>query len=139
MTAATVHSNIRAAIRQRLLTIPGLPAQAWEGREFTPVRGTAYLSESFRPLASDVRALGLGGTIAHSINASITLHFPANGGTNPVDAIAGAILAAFRPGTSLVYGGDSGVVQQATRAGLVQEPDWLNCAVTISVVAYTSN
>lgn len=139
MSVAAFHPNMRAAIREKLLTVAGLPAQHWEGRPFTPVRGTPWVSESYRPLSSDVRALGLGGTIAHTSNASFTLHYPSGGGTKLIEDMAGAILLVFRPGTSLTYNGSNGVVQQAQMASLVQEPDWINLAVTVTLIGYTLN
>jgi hypothetical protein len=139
MSATNVHADLRAAIRQALLAVQNLPVQQWEGRQFNPTVGVPYVSESFRPLASEVRALGPGGTIAHTVNASFTLHYPANTGTLDIEEMAGALLEKFRPGTSLVYGTSKGVVQLVQRGSLVQEPDWINCSVTLSAVAYTVN
>ena len=139
MSASTVHSDLRASIRQSLLTVANLPEQQWEGREFTATKGTAYVTESLRPLSSEVRAIGPGGTIAHTVNASFTLHYPANAGTVDIEQMAGVLMLHFCPGTSLVYGSTKGVVQQVQRGSLTQEPDWINCAVTFTAVAYTVN
>lgn len=139
MSAATVHADLRAAVRQLLLAVPNVPDQQWEGRAFDATLGVPYVSESFRPLSSDVRALGPGGTISHTVNVSLTLHYPANAGTIAIEQMAGDLLLAFRPGTSLVYGTSKGVVQQVQRGPLLQEPDWINCAVTLTAVAYTVN
>jgi hypothetical protein len=139
MSAATFHANLRAAFRQRLLTQTGLPAQAWEGRPYQPVKGTPYVSESIRAISSVVRALGLGGTIAHTVTGNFTFHFPAGKGTNDVDSMAGSVMALFRPGTVLAYGGDSAVVQQAERSAVIQEPDWINVTVIITAVGHTAN
>lgn len=139
MSATTFHADLRAAIRSRLLTLPSVPAIAWEGRQYTPVKGTPYIAESMVPVSSVVRAVGLGGTIAHTITANFTLHFPAGKGTNDVEALAGSVMELFRPGTALVYGTSSGMVQQAERMPLTQEPDWLNCPVVITIIGHTSN
>ncbi len=139
MSATTIHSDVRAAVRQRLLTLNGLPAQAWEGRPYTPVKGTPYISESVRPISSVVRALGVGGTIAHTINAAFQLHYPPGVGTSAIDAMAGSLLQHFRPGTGLSYGTSTAVVQQAERTALQQEPDWINCTVIITLVGHTVN
>lgn len=139
MSVASVHSDMRAAFRQRLSTqVASLPTMAWEGRIFEPTPGTPFGRETFRALNSVVRALGAGGNIAHTMLGVVTLFYPIGRGTNDIDAMAGAILAAFRPGTSLTYGSSSGMVTQAERAPLVQEPDWLGCSVTISLVSYTT-
>jgi hypothetical protein len=134
----TVHADLRAAFREALLTIKGLPDQHWEARRYQPTKGTAYVSEQFRPISSVVRATGIGGTIAHTCTANFTLHYPADEGTLSIDVMAAKIMDKFSPGSSLAYGASTAVVIQAERAPLVQEPDWINCAVIITVVAYTS-
>jgi hypothetical protein len=139
MTVATFHPNLRAAIRQKLLTLTGLPAQAWEGRPYQPIKGTPYVSENVRAIASQVRALGLGGTIAHTITANFTFHYPAGKGTTDIEGMAGGVMALFRPGTTLSYDGDSAVVQQAERTAVSQEPDWINVTVIITAVGHTVN
>lgn len=140
MSAASVHSNIRAGLRQALLAISGLPSEKqWEGRVSDAAIGKPFVSESVRPVSSVVRAAGLGGTIAHTINATFTLHYPANSGTTQIESSAGALMQAFRPGTSVVYGNSKGTIQSAERGPLLQQPDWINCPVTITVVAYTVN
>lgn len=139
MTVATFHKNLRAAIRQKLLTQQGLPAQAWEGKPYQPIKGTPYLSESVRAISSVVTALGRGGNIAHRITGNFTLHYPAGNGTNDIEGMAGSVMALFRPGTVLSYGGDSAVVQQAERTGIIQEPDWINLTVIITAVGHTVN
>lgn len=139
MTVATFHPNMRSAFRQRLLTQSGIPAQAWEGRPYTPVKGTPYVSESIRAISSVVRALGLGGTIAHTLTGNFTFHYPAGKGTADIDAMVGNVMALFRPGTVLSYGGDGAVVQQAERTAVQQEPDWINVTVIITAVGHTAN
>lgn len=139
MTVATFHPNIRAAFRQTLLTLNSLPAQAWEGKPYQPVKGTPFVSESVRAISSQVRALGLGGTIAHTVTGNFTFHYPAGKGTTAVETVVGNVMALFRPGTTLSYGGDSAVVQQAERTGITQEPDWINVTVIITAVGHTVN
>lgn len=137
---ATIHSDMRAAFREQLLSIPGIPtAVAWEGRPFDPKTSEPFIRESFRALASQVRALGTGGTIAHRMTGNLSVFFPAGRGTVGVEAAAGLLLQGFAPGTALVYGDAKGIVMQAERAPLMQEPDWISCPVTITIVAYTAN
>lgn len=134
----TVHTDLRAAFREALLTIKGIPEQHWEARRYQPTKGRAYVSEQFRPISSIARATGLGGTIAHTCTANFTLHYPADDGTLAIDVMAAKIMDKFSPGSSLAYDASTAVVTQVERAPLVQEPDWINCAVVITVVAYTS-
>lgn len=133
----TVHTDLRAAFREALLEINGLPEQHWEARKYQPTKGRAYVSEQFRPISSVVRATGLGGTVAHTCTGNFTLHYPADEGTLSIDVMAAKIMDKFSPGSSLAYGASKAIVTQAERAPLVQEPDWINCAVIITVVAYT--
>lgn len=134
----TVHSDLRAALREGLLEIANIPEQHWEGRRYQPTKGRPYVSEQFRPISSVPRATGIGGTIAHTCTANFTLHYPADDGTLGIDEMAAKIMDKFSPGSSLAYGTTTAVVMQAERAPLLQEPDWINCTVIITVVAYTS-
>lgn len=136
---ATIHPDLRAACRAKLLAVAGLPTQiAWEGEGVDAGFTGPYIREAFRPIFSARRALGAGGTIEHRCTFNLTLFYPAGRGTLDVEAAAGLILAAFEPGTSLVYGTAKGLVLQAERRGLVQEPDYLNCPIIITLVAHTT-
>jgi hypothetical protein len=111
----------------------------WEGKTYSPVKGTPWISESQQPVSSVVRALGLGGDIAHTVIAAFSLHYPANAGTNALDAMAGALMDKFRPGTGLSYGGDTATILQVERRSNTQEPDWINGTVIVTMVGHTSN
>jgi hypothetical protein len=140
MSAALIHRDLRAAWRTALLAIAGLPtAWAWEARPFTPAIGTPWTREEFRPVTSRVRALGTGGTIGHRCTGKLSLFFPAGHGTADVEAAAGLVLAALKPGTNLVHGTANGLVLEAERAGLITEPDWVSCPVTITITAHSVN
>lgn len=139
MGIETFHSNIRAGIRARLITLADLPAMAWEAREFSPVKGTPYISETLRPVSSRVRALGRGGNQAHTLIQTFGLFFPANQGTTASDALAGKLLKLFEPGTGIAYGGDTAMVQEAERMALVTQPDWINVPVIVTMTGYTAN
>lgn len=139
MSAQMVHIDIRAAFRALLEAVPGLPAVAWEGRSFTPLVGTPFVRESLRPINSAVRALGRGGTISHTITAHLILFYPIGKGTVDIETMAGTLLEAFKPGTSLVYGTSKGVIMQAQRKPLLQEPNWQSLPIEISITAHTVN
>lgn len=133
-----VHANIRAAARQLLGAVAGVPAgRAWEGEVYNPVRGTPYIAESVRPGPSVVRGIGSGCAVAHAIRVNWTLHYPAGKGTAAIEAAAAALMDAAKPGTGLAYDDQTGVVQQCERTPLTLEPDWLSCTVTATVTAYT--
>lgn len=138
MTAATVHQNLRAAVRANLLEVSGLPKAAWEGIAFND-NGEPFIRESFRPIASTLVSIGSGSTIRHRIDVLLTLFYPSGDGTVAIEAMASALLSKFSPQTRLSYGGDEGMVMGAERRPILTEPDWLSLTVTISIHAYTTS
>lgn len=136
--SANVHPNVRSGVRQRLGTLAGLPAQRhWEGLAFDPERGVPFMAEVLRPIGSAVRGMGSSAAIAHTIVASFTLNYPAGQGTTAIEQAASALMDGFRPGASVVYGGQSALITQVERSPLRQEPDWLQTTVSATLIAYT--
>ncbi|CAB4130456.1 Protein of unknown function DUF4128 [uncultured Caudovirales phage] len=139
MSAATFHVDLRAAFRTRLATLAGLPAIAYEGKVADPKVGTPWISESMRPISSTVMATGLGGTISHVTMATLTLHYPSGAGTLTLETMAGLLMEHFRPGTVLAYESAGAVVTKVERTGLIQEPDWINGTVIVTLIGHTVN
>lgn len=145
MGLATVHANLRAAFRTRLLTLSDVDFSAnrvaWEGKKFFPTDGVPYFAESFRAVASRRIAFtgGVGGTIAHNIQASVTLFFPDDAGTIAIERAAGAVMALFRPGVALSYGGDAATIADVTRSAIYDDGSRIACAVNVSIPAYTQS
>lgn len=137
-TAATIHADMRAAFRERLLTLADLPEVAWEGREFADQLGVPFIREQFRPVYSRISAIGYGSTIEHRMTGNVTLFYPAKKGTVAIDAMAGELFSLFLPGQSLVFGGSSGTISNTERSALTQEPNWLSCTVTVTITAFTA-
>ena len=139
MSITTVHANIRAAARQLVQGLAGLPSQKfWEGVVFSTTNGVPYVLESVSPIGSVPRSTGTGGTIAHTIAVRYTVGFPIGSGTTAIEAALSAMQAAFGPGSWLVYGGDSALVQRSERTPLRPDGDWISGTVTATVIAYTS-
>lgn len=137
---ATLHPDIRAAFRAKLQSIAGLPSTIeWEGKEASPAVDQPYMRETVTPIFSDPRALGRGGTVQHRILCRVKLFFPAGKGTLDIETAAGKLLAAFSPGSSLVYGATSGMVFKAETSGLITETAFVSLTVTITVTAYSAN
>lgn len=135
---ATIHPDLRAACRAKLLATAGLPAAiAWEGEVMEDGFDGPFIREAFRPIFSQRRALGQGGTMQHRCTFNLTLHYPAGEGTLAIETAAGLILQAFAPGLSLTYGTATCLVQSAERMGLGQDPGYLSCPVIITLTAYT--
>jgi hypothetical protein len=137
--AATIHADMRAAFREKLLTLSDLPEIAWEGKEYADSLGVAFIREQFRPVYSRISAVGYGSTLEHRMTGNLTLFYPAKRGTIAIDAMAGALFSLFLPGQSLVYGSSSGVISNTERNALLQEPNWLSCTVTATITAFTAN
>jgi hypothetical protein len=137
--AATIHADMRAAFREKLLTLTDLPEMAWEGREYSDQIGTPFIREQFRPVYSRISAVGYGSTLEHKMTGNLTLFYPAKKGTIAIDAMAGALFALFLPGQSLVHGESSGTISNTERSALDQEPNWLSCTVTVTITAFTAN
>lgn len=138
MSIATLHPDLRAAFRARLQALPGLiSSRAWEGRPFTPTKGTPWLRESVRPLSSQVRGVGRGGIVEHRLAGTVTLFWPAGEPLVDMEAQAGAILEFFDPGLRIAHGDNVATIIQGERGPILQEPDWQSCTVTITLRAHT--
>lgn len=137
-TAAAIHGDMRAAFREKLLTLPDLPEIAWEGREFADQLGVPFIREQFRPIFSRIAAVGYGSTLEHRMTGNLTLFYPAKKGTVAIDTMAGALFTLFLPGQSLVHGSCAGVISNTERSALTQEPNWLSCTVTVTITAFTA-
>lgn len=130
---------MRSALRAALLAVPDLPSVAWEGAKYTPMAGQPYLREALRVTSYRRRALGRGGTLQHDFRAVLTLVYPSNQGTKDIEAMEGVLVQAFAPGTSLVYGGQSGLVTSAEPyGGLQTNNDWIQSTINVSFTAYTA-
>ena len=137
-TAARVYGDMRAAFREKLLTLSGLPEVAWEGKEYSDQIGVPFIREQFRPVYARVSAVGFNSTLEHKMTGNLTLFYPAKKGTLPIDAMAGALFTLFLPGQSLVYGVCAGTIMNTERSALTQEPNWLSCTVTVTILAFTA-
>lgn len=148
MSLATIHANLRAAYRTRLLTLAdaafAADRVAWEGDDDyqPPSESTPYFSESVRAgpsrRLSFGNANGTGDTLEHSIEATTSLFFP-KGDTIAIERCAGELLALFRPGTTLTYAGEGATISNVSRSALYADGARVACAVTVSLYAYTQN
>jgi len=135
----TFFPDLRAGMRQRLLTLAGLPAVAWEDVAYRPVKGTPYISEVVIPVSGQVRGTGRGGYLAHDVMVNLTLHYPSGVGTLAIEQMAGKIMNLFSPGMAISYSTASVIIDQVERGGIITEADWLGLLVSISIVGHTAN
>lgn len=116
--------------------------RAWEGFDFLPTDGKPYVSESFRAVQSSGLTLGNyngPGTVRHTIEAGATFFYPKNKGTLAIERMAGAMMALFRRGSTLLRDGDGVTIADASRGPLYDDGARFGCAVTVSLPAYTQN
>jgi hypothetical protein len=103
---------LRAALRTRLLTVSGIPAQAlWslENREFTKpnvdsATPVVWLRERLAPQANQTASLGDRDRLVRLNGAYfVDLFFPKALGAKPADDLVGAMQQTFAPGSHIVY------------------------------------
>ena len=114
----TWHRDIRQGLRKTLITVPGLPAdRAWENVSFDPAGVSAYVEEHYMPATQAVRTLPQpGGVVDEYAVYQISLRYPLNQGTDAADVMTGAIMATFRPGTSIIENGSTTKVRRVEAA-----------------------
>ena len=124
--------DIRAAFRQRVADVPGLPTdRKWENVSFTPTQGTPWIKETFQ-LTSE-RQTG-SATIETKGVLRFDLYYPADEGVSEADAMADAIKARFAPGTSV---NGLAVVIRAERGTGREETDWYVVPVNLTWRAHS--
>ncbi len=131
--------DIRGELRSILLQVPGLPAVAWEGRDFTPTARTAWIRERLAWLPAElVTTGGSYGTVSERGLYLLDLFAARDASNAAIDQLADAIRSAFRPGTPLgcLLGG---YVQSAARAAYLTEPDWTQVPLTMRWYVHRSN
>ncbi len=115
------------------------PVFAWEGEKFTPQIGQAFIRESFRTDGTRLKSIGgPSKTIEHRATVALVLVYPAGKGTKPADLMAGALLAAFSPGSSLERNGCSAWVMAVDPRPALQEPDWFSIPVNIALLGHSN-
>ncbi len=120
-----------------LTVTASLPPFAWEGESYEPDPGTPYISETFGLLDSTVSPMG--GIIKHKLALILTLFFPAHRGTLGLDRLSGRLQQRLKPGTTIRYGSNAGLVEKCQPKPLLKGPEWIQCALTASVTAWTLN
>ena len=138
--------NVRAALRQRLLQVAGLPDDhAWENEGYDPTPGTPWLKEKLMPASTAVASFGSNGASDGLLRDDgvwqITVFYPAGKGTKAAEQMASAICQAFRPGLSgfLTYGGTTVVSRKAQAGPAMPEPDWYGIPISVTYYLHRPN
>lgn len=127
-------TEIRGALQLQAASVAGFPPlsqRAYEGKSFDSTVGTPWarltlMTTSGRPfdLAGESRI--------DSGLFQISLFYPDGNGTGEVEALADAVMAAFRPGQNLIQGSTLVSIMYAQPGPTLQEPDWIHVVVTIA-------
>lgn len=122
------------------VTLP--QGRAWEGFDFFPIDGRPYVAESVRAGPSRLETItnpsGVG-VAQHNVEASATFFYPKRG-TIAVERMVGALMTLLAQSPRrLAYAGDAGVIQRVERSALYEDGARLGCAVTASILAFTTS
>lgn len=136
-----VHSDIRSALRARLLTTPDLPTdRAWENVRYEPTEGRAYLREKLLPNGSTPQTIGDFIRVRHDVLYQVDLLFPLDKGAKAAETLADTLLQLiFYPGLVVSANGQTVTIKAAQRAASLQRDTWYQVPVTISAYAFTLN
>jgi hypothetical protein len=134
------HNAIRLALRNRLLTVAGLPDatnQALSNRQFTPTALTPYIEEDYVPASAGLVTTAVNGVIQVTGLYVIRWYGIENTGELAVRQGTDAILAVFPPsfGFPALGNGDElrvrGDVAPYSGQVVPSGDGWAACAVTI--------
>lgn len=112
-------SNIRRALEARLAALTPALATAYQNDQFAPVAGVPYQECFVIPVTSRTRGLGQK-TALHSGIFQVNLCYPAASGTKALEARADALIAHFRPDSTVLE--FEGVVVRFLGAGQKAAP-----------------
>lgn len=138
--------NVRKGLRERLLTVAGLPAgRKWEGKSFTPTTGEPWIRETMlrSPAPPQRMSVGPFARLRHTGLYQVSLFYPPDGEQDvfPIESMAEAVRAAFPDTLEFTYNGQRIRVHGAGLQTVDEEtdPDWLHVPVTIDWSADTFN
>lgn len=127
-------SSVRSYLRERLLTVTGLPSVGYEGRIFTPLVNTPWIREFLMPLESPVVSLGGSGQVREDFIYQLTVYTPLTGGRiTDHDDLVDRIRAAFFPGFTIRDQSSRffGTIVQSDRSPMMTEPGWMSTEISI--------
>jgi len=103
---ADIWRGVRGDLRRILLSVPGVLNDqiAYEGRDFTPVEGVAWIRERIDKGSAVTATLGNAGTQEERGIYSLDLNVPRRSSFAEGEDLADAIRIAFRPGRE-IWGG----------------------------------
>jgi hypothetical protein len=143
---------IHLALRNRLLTVSGLPSttnRAWENKKFTPTQGSAYITDSYVPGPPALITVPADtGTLEHRGLYVVQWYGIEYDGFTNIRTGVKAILAKFSYGTRITctdgqvvrIGTPRGVASGPTSSQIVPTGDgWAVCTIKIPFWLLTTN
>lgn len=112
---------------------------AWEGSPtFYPAPGRPFVAEVLQSASKTLLSIANGATrtIEHRWLASFSFNYPAERGTLALERMTGAALAHFAPGSA--WGGPA-VIQGGSLSPLLRDGAWIGQAVSIELLAFTTD
>lgn len=99
------YEAVQLALRNRLITVSGLWAGAWQNVDYTPVTGTPYVEEAFSPSTNTARGFPIRNALLDVTGLYVVrLYGLEHVDTKPINDLATAIVAKFASGTLLTLG-----------------------------------
>ncbi len=140
---------IHLALRNRLLTVSGIPAagqRAMENKKFIPTDGTPYIAEEYVAAPSRIVTIATdNGTVENRGFYIVKWYGVQHKGITAVRTGVNAIMAKFTPGTTITTSGGDAVRIAGNpvgpRAGqiLPTADGWVVCVITIPFWLLTTN
>lgn len=130
----SIFADIRYALQTRAVATAGFPGatqRAYEGRAFTPTKGTPYAALTMLPASAAPADINADET-RYDGNFQIGLFHPATAGeTATIEALADAVRAQFAPPLDLERNGTVVRILAAERGPILHDGDWMQLPVTI--------
>ena len=129
-----VYSPVRADLRQILLTTPGVPTVAWEGRAFTPVPGIRWIDEKLSPVANRTATMGYGGYSRLWLAYTLLLYSPPVSASMSEDEdLIDAIMFQYPVGREVGGVNVFGRVWGNSRSGTKTDASWRTTSLGINL------
>jgi len=131
--------DISAALDGRLNTMVGLPAVAWENKEYKPTVGTLYVRPTLLTGGSIPETVGSAGRDLNIGVYQIDIFGEAEQGKNEVITMADTVADHFKHGTQMTYNGSTVEVKTVSQKQAINNKDgWYQAIVEIAYYSFTA-
>jgi hypothetical protein len=133
------YSDVRSALSQHLLSMANLPTVAWDGTDFAPVLGSAYIKPQLLPAEPYQAELGANGLNYLPGIYQISVCTPGGLGVGRTLQLVDAVASHFKRGTKLAYGSVNITIKSAFPAPMIEGADWNVTPISILFFALAPN